>query len=250
MHRRDMIKNLFTRKLNSREPAHNVVQQDQMQVNQPPDTAICYKSKWHLPGATFTKDIWLQHPQDWWLINGELQCIANEADEMVHVATHQLTSDKKSFAATLVFRFMNKFAEGEEDSFAAFKFGIREKAEGAAPDGNKVHMVAGITRGGYLFIDKTIGDRKIEGRILTESISLALTVIQQSTGLYFAKLRALDKAGNTLAALSSTEFDAMGWQGTIALVCNCRNNKGVTNKPSVAFSCFEIEGEKLTYASL
>jgi hypothetical protein len=66
-----------------------------------------------------------------------------------------------------------------------------------------------------------------------------------STGGNFAKLKAMDSPGNTIASLSSAEYDALAWQGNIALVSHCKANEQDADRPTIAISKFEIEGEKM-----
>jgi len=250
MHRRDIIRSLFlgttTAKslMNGTAPVKEVVEELQ------PDTANSFKSKWHLlPDTGWAgEELCVQVLQDWCIKDGALNCIAHGVDRTVHVLTHQLSACNNSFRANLIFRFLNlPGPEADKENFAGFRLGLTGRFEdnrSATMTGEGID--AGVTRNGYLFIGKTVSDKKIDEKILTEKIRLQLSVTPQSTGGNFAKLKALDRSGNTIATLSSASYDAAAWQGNIALVSHCKANKQNTDQPTIAISKFEIEGEKIT----
>ena len=251
MHRRDIIRSIFfgatTVKslMNSDAPVKEVVEELQR------DTANSFKSKWHLlPGTgRVGEDLCAQGLQDWCIKDRALNCVTHGVDRMVHVLTHQLSAGNHSFRANLIFRFLNQPAqEDDKENFAGLRLGIKVRFEDhrsatILDDG----IDAGVTRNGYLFIGKTISEKKIDEKIVTEKIRLQLSVTPQSSGGNFVKLKALDKSGNTIATLSSSAFGAAAWQGNIALISNCKANKENTDQPTIAITKFEIEGEKITF---
>jgi hypothetical protein len=250
MHRRDILRQLFFGISTARALMNNSAHAEELPAEElEPDKEDCFKSKWHLlPNMTWTgEDLWAKHPQDWCIKNGELQCLVHGRDKTVHVLTHQLSDDKNSFTARLSFRFLNA-ANTEKESFAGFRLGVKGRFEdyrSAIMTGKG--MDAGITRNGFLFVGNTTGDRKIGENILTEKIKLVLTVTAPYFGAHFTKLKAVDKAGNTIATLNSTEYDALDWKGNIALVSHCRAANESREEATIAISKFEIEGHKLDY---
>jgi alkaline phosphatase D len=249
MHRREIIRSFFfgtsaKSLMNSDERVIPVMEDLQ------PDTANSFKSKWHLlPDKGWTDEaLCVQGLQDWCIKDGALNCVTHGADRTVHVLTHQLSADNSSFRANLIFRFLNQpDPEADKENFAGFRLGVTGRFE----DDQSVLKIgkgidAGITRNGYLFIGTTISDKKVDEKKVTEKIRLRLSLTPQSTGGNFAKLKALDKSGNTLATLSSAAYDAAAWGGDITLVSNCKANKENTDQPTIAINKFEIEGEKIT----
>ena len=242
MHRREIIRSFFfgatTAKslMNNDAPVTAVVEEIQ------PDTANSFKSKWHLlPGKGWIdEDLCAHGLQDWCIKDGALHCVTHGTDRTVHLLTHQLSAGNNSFRANLIFRFLNQpDPEADKENFAGFRLGVTGRFEDHYNGIN-----AGVTRNGHLFIGKTISNKKIDEKILTEKIRLQLSVTPLSTGGNFAKLKALDNSGNTIATLSSAAYDATAWQGNIALVSHCKTNKENTDQPTIAISKFEIEGEK------
>jgi alkaline phosphatase D len=254
MHRRDIIRSLFFRTTKAKSLMNEAAPVKEATEELQPDTANSFKSKWHLlPDTGWAgEDLCAQGLQDWCIKDGALNCVAHGTDKTVHIITHQLSAGNNSFSANLIFRFLNQPGpEGNKENFAGFRLGATVRFE----DHYSVLMTgkgidAGVTRNGCLFIGNTLSDKKIDEKILTKKIRLQLTVTPQSTGGNFAKLKALDKYGNTVATLSSSAYDAAAWQGNIALVSNCKNNKQNTDQPTIAISKFVIEGEKIILESV
>jgi alkaline phosphatase D len=209
-----------------------------------------FRSRWHLlPDAELVSEALCAHGlHDWCIKNGELNCVTHGINRTVHVLTHQLSSGNNSFKVNFIFRFLNQpVPEDDIENFAGFRLGInvrpRDRYTGTLKD---TSIDAGVTRNGYLFIGKTFDTKKIDEKILTEKIRLQLSVTPRSTGGNFAKLKAMDRPGNTIATLSSAEYDALAWQGNIALVSHCKTREENKDQPTIAISKFEIEGEKIT----
>lgn len=250
MHRRDVLRSLFFRTstarpiMNSAEPVTAVAKKPRR------DTANGFISRWHLlPGtASPGEDLFSLDLQDWRVKDGELYCVKHGRERMVQVLTHQLSDSNSSFKATFIFRFLNHpNPDDDMENFAGFRLGVRVRSnELNSSKINNKGIDAGVTTSGHLFIGKTYSPKKIDKPILTENIRLQLSVLPVSTGGNYAKLKALDRAGNTIATLSSAEYDALAWQGNIALISHCKTNKENTDMPTIAISKFEIEGEKLS----
>lgn len=118
-----------------------------------------------------------------------------------------------SLAATTTLRFLDKQAGvSEKDHYAGFRVGAGENLAES--------INAGITRNGYLFINKTADNRNIAETILTTEVRLTLTITPQASGRYFIKLKAFDQSGNTLATVS-TEQEAVSWIGKATIVNHC-----------------------------
>lgn len=118
-----------------------------------------------------------------------------------------------SLAATTTLRFLDKqTGVSEKDHYAGFRVGAGENLAES--------INAGITRNGYLFINKTADNRNIAETILTAEVRLTLTITPQASGRYFIKLKAFDQSGNTLATVS-TEQEAVSWMGKATIVNHC-----------------------------
>lgn len=250
MQRRDVLRQLFLGALTAKSMVSVAAPAVKSVREVPPDSKTSFKSKWHhYPDMTWAgEDLWAQRLQDWCIKNGELQCLAHGTDRTVNILTHQLAQNEKGFTASLEFRFLNKpVMETENESFAGFRLGMKGRFadyRSAILTGSK-GIDAGITRSGYLFIGKTISDKKLDEKILTGGIRLVLAVLPQSSGRHVARLKALGKAGSTMATLSSTDFDPAAWEGNIALASHCKSNIENADQPTIAINKFEIEGKKL-----
>jgi hypothetical protein len=245
MHRRDIFRSLFFRRL-ARPVAQNV-----RFAREPGElrsvTENGFKSNWpalhEWPGEALRRE-----PLDEWCINnGELNCLAQGADKMVHLLSHRLHAGNESFRASLIFRFLSQPVPGNNvENFAGFRLGINViLQDNSTATMNENGIDAGVTRNGYLLIGKTCGAGKIDEHILTGEIRLQLFVTPLSTGGSFVKLKALDACGNTVATHSSDACDATTWQGGIALVSHFKTDGPNKDQPTIAVSSFEIEGKKL-----
>ncbi|MBB5634588.1 hypothetical protein HDE68_000473 [Pedobacter cryoconitis] len=76
---------------------------------------------------------------------------------------------------------------------------------------------AGINEQGYLFIDKVVDLRAIEKDKLLTGIQLVLAVNPLGTGMSFAKLKIMDRAGLTLSTLKSMQYATTDWAGDIKI---------------------------------
>lgn len=251
MHRRDILRSLFfgaaTAKVLMTEATPVAIEKV---PEQGPDTAGMFNSKWHnMPDMPWTgEDVWAQRLQDFCIKEGELQCLVHGRDRTVHILTHQLSADSKSFTATIDFRFLNKQGFRDAENFAGFRLGLKGRFNdyrSAIMTGKGIDV--GVTRNGFLFIDKIISDKKIDEKVLNRNIKLVFVAIPQSSGGCFAKLKALDIAGNTIATLSSSENCHNDWAGNIAIVSHFNAINENTNQPTMAVSHVKLEGEKLMH---
>ncbi len=250
MNRRDILHSLFFGSRTANSNINRVEPGKKAKEKLQPDTANSFRSKWHLlPGSvTVAEDFRAQDFTDWCIKNGALNCLTHGLDRTMQLFTHQLIPANKSFRANLIFCFLNQAAaDCDRQNFAGFRFGVRGGFENHCSKMINEGIDVGVTRNGYLFIGETVGDRKVDEKILIEKISLQFSIIAQSTGGNFAKLKALDKWGNTISTLNSSEYGAAAWQGNIELISNCKANKGDINRSTIAMAKFEIEGEKITF---
>ncbi len=136
----------------------------------------------------------------------------------VFLLQQEIVSLSEKFTIDAIVKFPGDTNESAntENSYTGFRLGVKGDPEDMAITANN-GINAGITRNGYLLIGDTIGNKPVDETVLTVSVRLALTVIPQNSGKCFAKLKALDKSGNTLATLN-TEYETDVWQGAIALV--------------------------------
>ena len=249
MNRREILRSLFFRTSASEALINDTVPHTEETEELKASPSNSFKSKWHLlPGAELASEAFRAHGlHDWCIKNGELYCVAHGTNRTVHVLTHQLSGGNNSFNVNFIFRFLNQAVpEDDTENFAGFRLGINVRSENPHSGTLKDKGIdAGVTRNGYLFIGKSFGTKKIDEIILTGKIRLQLWVTPLSTGGNFAKLKAMDSPGNTIATLSSAEYGALAWQGNIALVSHCKTNKENTDQPTIAISKFEIEGEKI-----
>ena len=206
-----------------------------------------FRSNWsRVPEKTCDSDVLLpQSSGDWCIRDGELLCLVQTPNRLVNLKTHELSSEAKPFCAEMVLRFMNApTAIMSVENLAGISFGSVNKLD----DSDK-EIIVGLTRGGHLFIGKTTSDKSVGESILKEKIRLVLTVIPQAAGGCFAKLKALDHAGNTLNTLSSREYQSSEWHGSIGMLSHFTGNGLNGESPSVAISKIEISGEKLQHHS-
>jgi alkaline phosphatase D len=216
-------------------------------TEEPQNHSQFFSSKWHrVPDSIWDSNVLLAQPSnDWCIKSGELLCLVQMPDRSVNLKTHELSGDLKPFRAEMVLRFIDETADiALIENYIGFRFGPESKIDGSG-DG----IEAGITSTGHLFIGNSISDKRIAQGILKEKIRLVLSVIPQSTGGCFGKLKALDQAGNTVVTLSSTEYQSSQWQGSIAILCHFTGAEIKAESPPVAISKLEISGEKLRYHS-
>jgi hypothetical protein len=208
-----------------------------------PDIAHHFKSKSHQTELSWKEgDLYAGKLADWCIKNGELVCLVAGPGRTVQLLSHQLTDENKGFSIEMVFRFLNK-PEAQTSNWNTAGFRLGEKGETA----NYAQGIdAGVSRSGNLFIGKTISDKKVNESILNEKVRLVLTVMPKlNSSEYFAKLKALDRSGNTIATLSSAEYGALFWIGNIAVLSNFET-QSMSDTPTLAVCSFEIHGEKLT----
>lgn len=239
MHRRDIIRKLLPGRFAARDLSREDVPQPETPLALHTQTgAVFYAKGEGSAEANLCKDLTL--PQGWRVQNGELQCPFSPENQAVLLAG-SCFGEEKSITATLVFRFLNPSAESTaEAQFAGLRLGLKtaENVKDAAG------IAVGVTRSGSLFIGSTFAKRKIEEETLTENIHLSLTLIQQASGPVFAKLRALDSAGNTLVTASTSDYSATDWQGPVALVSHCAATEINAQGAALAVSRFEIQAAK------
>lgn len=206
-----------------------------------------YVSKWHsFPNMIWTgEDLWAQRLQDWCIKNGKLTCLCQGVDRTAFVLTHQLKNHSESFyaTATLCFLHTTEFAKRNEN-FAGFRIGVKGRFEdyrSAIMTG--VGIDIGVTRNGFLFIGKLMSGVKINEETLISEIRLVLSATPLPSGKNFVKLKALDKSGNTITAISEEQEPEL-WVGNIALVSHFKFTDQA-DEPSVAFSNLSMEGKKM-----
>lgn len=251
MQRREIIRQLFFGTISAKAVLSSAVAKNPVAEKIIADTKNKFQSKWHLlPDMPWTgEDVWAQRLQDWCVKNGELHCLVHGQYRTINVLTHQLSDANKPFRAELILRFTGSTETGSEnENYAGFRLGIKGRFadyRSAIFTGKGINT--GITRNGHLFIGTSIGEQKIEEKILTREIRLVLTVTPVTTGGNFTKLRAMDKTGNTLAIVSTHDFDTTAWKGNIAVISHFKPNKNTNDQTSVIINKFCIEGDKLDY---
>jgi hypothetical protein len=251
MQRRDLIRQLFLGRSTARALLSVTDEEERVAIPEIADGPEQFFSKWHLfSDMQWTgEDLWAHQSQDFCIRNGELQCLVHVADRTVLLLTHQCSSETKSFSAEMTFRFLNEPTEvSDGKNVAGFRLGIEGRYDDcrfAITTGKGIH--AGITRCGHLFIDETFSGIKINETILTSSIRLVLVVTAQASGAHFAKLKAMDHSGNTLATISTDKFCANDWKGNIALMSHFEPAKENRDQSTISVSKFIVKGEKLHY---
>lgn len=180
---------------------------------------------------------------NWQIENNELICTAYLPDSTAWLSDYGLSRDGKSFKGEMEFTFNNELI-GSHD----LRFGFRISTTGNA--GEVAQPIdAGLSSNGTLFIGGDTGDKLLKDNLLKGHLRLALSVITQSSGGCFAKLRAFDRSGNTLAVLSSTKYTSSEWQGNIGVFSQF-SGTNIFDQPSVVISNFKIDGDKLVKLKL
>lgn len=246
MHRRDILK-AFLFSSSTVSAAVSNTQPVPELIAEPRNHARFFSSKWsQVPDMVWNSDgLPAQSSDNWCIRNGELLCLVQAPHRLINLKTHSLSADSKPFSAEMVLRFMDKAAAiASIGNLAGFSFGSANKFD----EPNK-EIKAGITRAGHLFIGKSISNKDISESILKENVRLVLSVFPESAVGCFAKLKALDQAGNTLATLSSIEYRSQEWEGSIGILSHFTSIEVNAERPSVAISKFEISGEKLRHYS-
>lgn len=177
---------------------------------------------------------------NWQIGDGGLICRGELPDSTVFLSDYRLSDEAKSFEAEMLFTFQNEL---DGQAKPELRVGFRISPEGQCGDKN---IDAGISGDGTLFIGQYRGDRVLKADVLKEPLRLVLTIIPQSIGGCFAKIKAFDRSGNMLAALSSTKYSSSEWQGNIGILSRYASPQWHERIPTVTVNRFRVEGEKLT----
>jgi alkaline phosphatase D len=250
MHRREIIRYLFLGLGSAKTILANAAPIDNTTDEpMPVNTVDAFKSRWHyyedMPWTG--EELWAQRLQDWCIKDGKLNCLVHGENRTVHLLTHQLSDQKKSFSATVELQFLNPIIDATTEQYVGLRIGV----QGKNPDYRSAIFAGtgldvGVTRNGFLFIGNTKSNRVIDENILQAKVKLSLTVIAQKEKGYFIKLKALDKAGNTIETLSQ-ENETNNLEGNIAIVSHTKTPKDKAALPSVAFYSFTVSGDKLSH---
>lgn len=218
--------------------------------SQQPGNDLSFKSKWHLlPDMVWTgEELWAQRLQDWCIRDGELQCLTTGINRTVHILTHQLTGDSKKFHAKLSFRFLapNPLGDAKSD-FAGLSLGVKGRFNdyrSAIMSGSGIN--AGVTRDGYLFIDKTFSEVKIPEPVLTDLIRLTIDFVPHAPGRGRIEIKAVNKGGDTVAFVTSEEFEPTVWKGNVAIVSHFKSPDR-SGEPTIAIKDLELWGEGFVF---
>ena len=243
MNRRSILKALF---LGTPTSVPSVDREQTVTGLKTEETGISDK-RWHvLSGQDGTKELSPGKPEmNWQIKNGELVCMAHLPNATAFLSDYRLSGEGKSFNAEMFFK-VNKeqIDQAKHNLNVGFRFSSKENVNEAVN-----HIDAGLSSDGSLFIGGEKGNKLLREEVVKDSLRLALSVITQSSGRCFAKLRAFDRSGNTLATLSSTKFASSDWQGTIAILSHFTGSN-IYDQPSVVISNFKIDGEKLVSVEL
>ncbi|HUH32400.1 MAG TPA: hypothetical protein VLZ28_00520 [Daejeonella sp.] len=235
MNRRSILKALFLGTPTSVPPVARELAIPDSSANDP---GISDK-RWHVPsGRNGRQELSpCKLTMNWKIENGRLTCMGHLPDTNAFLSDYRLSGEGKSFKAEMLFTFLGELMDqAKHELHVGFRVSPTEQS-------NDANIDAGVSRDGSLFIGQTKGDKVLNEGILAEPLRLVLTVISQSAGGCFAKLKALDRSGNTLATLSSTKYACSEWQGDIGVLSQYNGIK--YDQPSAVISKFKIEGEKL-----
>lgn len=238
MNRRSILKALF---LGTSTAVPSVVKEQAVAGLKTDDMGISDK-RWHvLSERNAMRELSPGNPEvNWQIENGRLTCMGHLPNATAILSDYRLSGEDKSFQAEMLFKFNDELIDQAKHGLDV---GFRFLSTGDISDAAQ-HIDAGLSRDGSLFIGRERGDRLLKEEILKEQLRLALSVITQSSGGCFAKLRAFDRSGNTLATLSSTKYSSSDWQGSIGVLSHFTGTN-IYGQPSVVINNFKINGEKL-----
>ena len=210
------------------------------------DKGISDKRWYVLSGPFGRRELSHGQPEMNWLIeNSTLTCMGHLPNTTAFLSDYRLSGEGKSFKAEMLFTYSNELSD---QTGQGLHVGFRFSSNGNINEEARP-IDAGLSSDGSLFIGEDKSDRLLKEEVLNEPLRLALSVITQSSGICFAKLRAFDRSGNTLATLSSTKYASSDWQGNIGVLSDYTGaNK--YNQPSVVICNFKIDGEKLVEIEL
>lgn len=106
----------------------------------------------------------------------------------------------KHFTASVELCFLDTAADHAKNTHAGFRL-----SERSGNGESTVVLHAGMTRDGYLFIGDAFSLKPVEQNPTFSRTKVVLTMIPQSSGKQFLKLKAFDGYGNTLAVLSAEQ---------------------------------------------
>jgi len=237
MNRRSILKTLFPG-FSTNPPS--VVSEQAIASPEIDDLGISSK-RWHVLSAQNDRQELLagKPVMNWQIDNGNLICMGHLADTTVFLSDYRLSKEAKSFKAEMLFTFFNElFDQAKHELHVGFRF----LSAGQCGHG---HIDSGISGDGTLFIGQAQGARVLKENILKEPLRLVLSVIPQSAGGCYAKIKVFDRSGNTLATLSSTKHSYSEWQGNIGIFSHYTGTSIYEHKPSVTIRRFKVDGEKL-----
>lgn len=238
MNRRSILKTLF---LGTPTSVQSVEREQANTALKTEDTGISDKRWFVLSAQEGRQELLPGTPgMNWEIERGELACMAFSPDTTAYLSDYGLSPEGKSFKAEMVFTFnAEAIDQDKNDLRVGFRFSLTGNTSEIAQ-----HVDAGLSSDGSLFIGKEEGDRLLTEKILKEPLRLVLSLINQSSGGCFAKLRVFDRSGNTLSTLSSTRYTSSNWQGSIGLLSHYTGTS-IYDQPSLAVSNFKIDGDKL-----
>ncbi|MDN3686246.1 alkaline phosphatase D family protein [Cyclobacterium jeungdonense] len=211
--------------------------------------AIAPKSNRNLTLATF-QSTWQQWPdmpwvgpeywgnrlQDWEIQQGRAVCVISDKNRSLHSLTHQLGSESGNFSLQVKMEWLNPEAKGLEEAYAGFRMAAKGKFtdyRSAAVFGQGLD--AGINGQGHLFIGEKTGTQKI-------SLDSEITLHLEGTGNEI-QLKALNSENGKLLGILSFNQPGANWEGNLALITHFPGD--ATERPSVAFSDWQISGDKI-----
>lgn len=211
--------------------------------------AIAPKSNKNLAPAAF-QSTWQQWPdmrwvgpeywgnrlQDWEIRQGRAVCVISDKNRSLHSLTHQLGSESGNFTLQVQMEWLNPEAKGLGEAYAGFRLAAKGKFadyRSAAVFGQGLD--AGINGEGHLFIGQKTGTQKI-------ALDSKITLNLEGTGNEI-QLKALNSENGKLLGILSFIQPKASWEGNLALIAHFPGE--ATNSPSVAFSDWQISGDKI-----
>lgn len=208
-----------------------------------------HKSSWHQwPDMLWIgPEYWGNRLQDWEIRGGKAVCVVSDQDRNLHSLICQLSSNPSSFQTSVTIDLLNRQSSTAEADQIGFVLGAKGRFEdyrSAAVFGEGLRT--GVNGEGRLFIGDAVGE-KIAGTLA--GITLHITVAPVGDK-YRIRLAARNGSRQEVAeALVAEDISAEAVEGNIALLSHFPSAENSKDKPSVAFSDWNISGEKVRWGA-
>jgi len=189
-------------------------------------------------------EFWGNRLQDWEIRDGKAVCVVTDRNRALHSLTHQLNESQGNFQTKVTIAWLNPEAKGKQEVYTGVRVGAKGKFDdyrSAAVFG--AGLDCGINGLGQLFIGDVVSESNLD---LSKVYDLHLDA-EFIENHYTLNLNAFDAGTEqVLASVRLGNVSKDDLLGNVALVSHFPDIEGGTLNPAVAFSNWELSGDKVT----